>query len=127
MGDWKESNRHCKETGGNLVSIESETEWELLKTQIQSMTTGEYLIGLKKDNRSEEWRWISDKSKVNTTIGNFPWARGQPSGDGNCVVMYKNLGGKDAGRFNDLKCTYSKPYICERPADSTIQEGKFHK
>lgn len=108
------------------MSIESETEWEFLKTKIKEMETGEYFIGLKKDD-SSEWRWISDNSKVNKTKGNFPWANGQPSGDGNCVVMYRDLNGQQAGRFNDLICTHEKHYICESSADSTIQEGKFHK
>jgi len=95
------------------------------------MTTEEYYIGLKKDRKSEEWRWISDNSKVNATRGELPWATYEPSGDGNCAVMYKNYR-QDDGEFNDLNCSYfyKKPgHICEISgfADSTGQEGMLHK
>ena len=67
--NWEESRRHCKETGSDLVSIESAKEWIFLKNTIQSMKTVQYFIGLKKDSKSGEWRWISDYSKVNATVG----------------------------------------------------------
>lgn len=88
------------------------------------MATSEYFIGLKNDSESEGWRWISDNSKVNATKGEFPWATYQPSGDGNCAVMYKELSG-NSGKFNDLDCAHQRPYICESSSDSTGQEGMF--
>ena len=87
--NWEKSNKHCKETGSQLVSIESEKEWEFLKNTIHSFSTLEYFIGLKSDSESAEWRWLSDNSKVNATQGELPWAKREPSGDGNCAVMYK--------------------------------------
>ena len=99
-----------------------------MKNTTQSMRTGEYFIGLKKDSESGEWRWISDNSKVDAIKGEgkFPWARGEPSGDGNCAVMYKDYGG-NIGKYNDLECAYQKAHICESSADSTGQEGMLHK
>ena len=93
------------------------------------MTTGEYFIGLKKYSESGEWRWIRDNSKVHATKREFPWATGEPSGDGNCAVMLKNYRG-NTGKYNDLSCTmgYRLPgYICESPAESSGQEGMSHK
>jgi len=93
------------------------------------MTTGEYYIGLKKDSESGDWRWISDNSKANATQGEFPWATGEPSGDGNCAIMYKKYQ-KNNGKFNDLPCVHKKfGHICEISgfADSTGQEGMLHK
>jgi len=93
------------------------------------MTAEEYYIGLKKDSKSREWRWISDNSKVNATRGEFPWAKLQPSRDGKCAVMYKNYR-QDHGEFNDLPCGDKKRgHICEISgfADSTGQEGMLHK
>ena len=87
------------------------------------METTEYFIGL--EYASEAWRWISDNSKVNDTKGEFPWAKGQPSGDNeNCAVMYKNYQ-KNFGLFNDLCCTVQRQdgYICESPVNSNDQEG----
>ena len=93
------------------------------------MSTGEYFIGLKKDSESGEWRWISDNSKVNATRGEFPWATGEPNGDGSCSIMYKNYRG-NIGKYNDLLCSwgYREPgYICESPAVSSGQEGMSNK
>jgi len=93
------------------------------------MTTEEYFIGLRKDSKSGEWRWISDGSKVNATKGEFPWARDQPSGGANCAVMYKNYL-RNIGTYDDLFCKaeYKKRgYICESPAASSGQEGMSHK
>lgn len=123
--NWEESNKHCKETGSQLVSIESEKEWKFLNETIQSMATSEYFIGLKNDSESEGWRWISDNSTVNATEGEFPWAKRQPSGDGNCAIMYKDFAG-NFGKFNDLDCAHQKPYICESSLDGTGQEGMFN-
>ena len=109
--------------------MESKKEWRFLKDTIQKMETIEYYIGLKKDSKSGEWKWISDNSKVSATRGNFPWAKLQPSGDGNCAVMYKNYR-QDYGEFNDLPCDEQEKdrgYICESPTKSIEQEGLSHK
>ena len=93
------------------------------------MNTIEYYIGLKKDKKSGEWKWISDNSKVNATRGKFPWAGSEPSGDGNCANMYRHYNGYH-GLFNDLPCEvpgkYSG-YICESPTKSTEQEGMSYR
>ena len=123
--DWTESRQRCRDTGSDLVSIESKKEWKFLKNTIQRMETIEYYIGLKKDSKSGDWKWISDNSKVNVTRGKFPWAKDQPSGDGNCAVMFGRYW-QNYGLFNDLPCDkhgmYSG-YICESPTESTGQEG----
>ena len=93
------------------------------------METTEYYIGLKKDSKSGEWRWISDNSKVNATKGKFPWARREPSGDGSCAVIYKDYG-NDYGLFNDFPCKQQeihRGYICEGLTKSTDQEGMSYK
>ena len=93
------------------------------------MNTIEYYIGLKKDTKPGEWKWISDNSKVNATIGKFPWAKYEPSGDGNCVNMYRDYP-EDYGRFNDLPCDNPKMnsgYICESLTESTDQVGMSFK
>ena len=122
--NWDESRQLCKDAGSDLVSIENKKEWSFLKNTTQRMETAEYYIGLKKESNSGEWRWLSDNSKVNATRGKFPWAKGEPSGDGNCVVMYKDYG-KNYGLFNDVSCTEEKcrGYICESPVDSNDQES----
>ena len=83
------------------------------------MRAAEYFIGLRKDGKSGEWRWISDNSKVNATRGTFAWAKYEPSGDGDCAVMYKDYS-QDYGEYSDFRCTGVKwiGYICESPPQS---------
>ena len=93
------------------------------------MKTIEYYIGLKKDTKSGTWKWISDNSKVSATRGKFSWAEDQPSGDGNCAVMYGNYS-HASGLFNDLSCDKQlmhPGYICETSTKSTDQEGINYK
>ena len=127
LQSWEESSDACKNTGSDLVSIESLEEWVFLNNIIQTMKTGEYFIGLKKNVKSGEWRWISDNSKVDATKGTFPWAKGQPSGDidGDCVVMYKNYL-QDYGKYNDVSCKtkfQDKGYICESHNERNGKDG----
>ena len=126
---WTESRTRCKDTGSDLVSIESEKEWRFLKNEIQAMNAIEYYIGLRKNSTSGEWKWISDNSKVSVTRGEFPWAKREPSGDGNCANMYRDYL-QDYGLFNDLRCDTQQMYsgyICESLAEGTDQDGMSYK
>lgn len=115
--NWQESRQFCKETGSDLVSIESLEEWDILRSAIQNMKTAEYFIGLRlTDEHPRKWRWLSKNTPMNASRGIHPWAPSQPSGDGKCAVMYKEYN-KFFGRFNDVGCTVilrNAGYICER-------------
>ena len=120
--NWENSRLACKATGSDLVSIESLEELNFLNNTIQTMETTEYFIGLRKYSKFGEWRWISNNSTVNKSKGTFPWAKSQPSGDGHCVIMYKDY--EDYfGLYNDLPCTTHRPCICESSTDSNAKEG----
>ena len=114
----------CQKTGlGDLVSIESEKEWNFLNNTISKLTTAdEYFIGLRKDDQSGQWRWSSKKSTNQTRL---PWALGEPSGDGKCAAMYKDYA-KQYGKYSDLDCTNAaRPgFICEFTVDHCNQESK---
>jgi len=117
--NWKKSRKLCQETArGELVSMESDEEWTFLNITILNLTkAGEYFIGLKKGEQPREWRWLSNKSAMNTSQKR--WAIGEPTGDGNCVVMLRNYS-RQYGKYNDLNCltSYRSGYICERPVHS---------
>ena len=110
---WSESRQWCQELGADLVSMETVEEWEYLTNFIQTLTGPghvEYYIGLRK--KSGEWQWLSN----NTTVPGENWRWNsmsnnlrkenvhQPSGDGTCVVMYKNYPEGKQGYYNDLPC-----------------------
>ena len=82
----------------------------------------EYFIGLKRDQQSGKWKWLSNRSTLQASL---PWATMEPQSDGNCTVMYKDYR-RDYGKYNDLDCTGvkgSSGYICELPVDGCDQEG----
>ena len=104
------------------MSIESEAEWIFLKNTILRLTIAdEYFIGLRKDGRPGDWRWLSNKSTSQTGL---PWAKEEPNGDGKCAVMFKNYL-QNYGKYNDLPCAVQTKsgYICEF-VDVCNQEGK---
>ena len=87
--NWEKSRQVCKTGLGDLVSIESEAEWIFLKNTILNLTMAdEYFIGLKKDQQSGKWKWLSNSSIL--LAMSLPWATMEPQGDGNCAVMYKD-------------------------------------
>ena len=100
---WEQSRVLCKKTGlGDLVSIESKKEWTFLKNTILNLTMAdEYFIGLRKDGRSGQWGWLSNK---NTSQTGLPCAKWEPSGDGTRATMYKDYR-RGYGKYNDLGCT----------------------
>ena len=118
--NWKKSRQLCQETErGDLVSMESDAEWTFLKITILNLTkANEYFIGLKKGAQPREWRWLSKTSATNTSRKR--WSSGEPSKDGNCVVMFRQDYLKKIGTYNDLDCLkhFRSGYICERPVES---------
>ena len=133
--DWFTSRKECNMTGYDLVSIESREEWNFLNQSIQTLRAGgEYFIGLKKDETSGEWSWISDNSKVNaSTKGAWPWAKDEPSNDQtvpeNCAKMYKDYL-SNHGRYDDVPCkrmSQTAGYICERTFKCNVETGRYEE
>ena len=110
--DFDNSRSACKVYGSDLVSIESNEEWNFLKDTIKEFPQNgtEYYIGLIKD-KDGRWRWISNNSTVNETY----WAPNEPQNKNKerCAVMYEDYN-KNYGLFDDLPCTEQRHgYICE--------------
>ena len=105
----------CKVNESDLVSIESNEEWNFLKDTINKFPGKgtEYYIGLTKD-KDGNWRWISNNSTVNKSY----WAPGQPKDTNSaCAVMYKDYNG-NYGLFDDLPCAVKRHgYICESTSE----------
>ena len=126
MISWERSRLLCKmlEIGSDLVSIESYEEWEILKNTSQNLDAAEYFIGLMEDKRSKGWIWLNNNSSFNASQEKSLWAPGEPNGDGECAVMYKDYKNY-RGLYNDLdcECHYRRGYICERPVKCIDNEG----
>ena len=117
---WEKSKKLCEQIGSKLVSMErltAELSFLTNHSEIFKMNTTQYYIGLKK--YGQKWVWISDNSTLEETeTGEFPWAKGQPKGDGNCAKMWcKKNTSPCTYVYDDVECTpitTNIGYICER-------------
>ncbi len=115
---WAENQNVCKGKGGDLVSMETESEWQFIKNEIQKICVGhnnEWYIGLKKEQNV--WRWVSGRP---LTISK--WQQTEPSGDGDVAIMAKDYPRNKYGLFNDLPNTNERAFICELPKGKMTAE-----
>ena len=110
---WYWSRDTCSSLGGDLVSIETQEEWNLINDEIQRRNTTNYenkwRIGLKK--RARNWTWVSGRP---LTISK--WGQGEPSGEHDAAFMYKRFRNGEQGVFGSDNGTSGKKqhaYICE--------------
>ena len=126
---WETSRLLCQTSSeGDLVSIEEEEERNFVKNVIKNLTAIKYFIGLKQD--SEKWKWLSNRTTIDSFQGKSPWAPGQPSGTYrpdqslNCATIYGNYRSY-LGRFSDFSCRRrdrNSGHICERAVSCTKHE-----
>ena len=117
---WDENQKNCKASGGDLVSLETEAEWQFVNSKIQNIAlqgANEWHIGLKKQG---DWKWVNGNPM---TIEK--WQRSQPSGDGNVAVMSKDYPPGSQGLFNDLNAQMPRPFICEIPKGKLTATSSF--
>ena len=116
---WPWGREACQNQGGDLVSIETEEEWNFINDQIQRRNTRRYentwSIGLTK--RAGNWTWVNGRP---LTI--CKWEQGEPRGEHDVAFMYKWSSNGEQGVFGGVNGTsigYRHAYICE------ISEGKL--
>ena len=117
--NWLWAREACQNQGGDLVSIETEDEWNFINDQIQRRDITRYenkwSIGLTK--KAENWTWVNGRP---LTI--CKWEQGEPGGEHDAAFMYKRSSNGEQGVFGGVNGTsmgYYHPYICE------ISEGKL--
>ena len=110
---WYWSRDTCSSLGGDLVSIETQEEWNLINDERRNTTNYEnkWRIGLKK--RARNWTWVSGRP---LTISK--WGQGEPSGEHDAAFMYKRFRNGERGVFgtpNNESWKKQHAYICEIP------------
>ncbi|XP_068719119.1 uncharacterized protein [Montipora capricornis] len=125
---WSKAKERCQQTKGYLVAMESEEEWEFLKSKAndsQFQKGVRWHIGLR--NVSGKWCWIPSTadSCIEVKVGASRWAPGEPNNHNKegCVEMLKS------GLYNNVPCNRSDQttgYICEQKIDcNTSDNGKI--
>ena len=110
---WKWSRDNCQRQGGDLVSFETEEEWNFINDEIQRRNTTNYRnkwnIGLAK--KAGKWTWVSGRP---LTI--CKWGKEEPGDRHDAAFMYKRSSNGKRGVFgsfhNELTIKHYA-YICE--------------
>ena len=123
---WEKSRLFCqKSLEGDLVSIEEKEERNFVKSIIEKLSVIKYFIGLKKENGN--WKWLSNRTTVDSPKEKTPWAVGQPSQPNqtvNCALIYGKYDGY-LGQFDDDECcreVRDAGRICEKAVSCTKHE-----
>ena len=116
---WRWNRFVCQSQEGDLISIQTEEEWNFISNEIQRRNTTNYdnrwSIGLEK--RAGNWTWVNGRP---LTI--CKWGREEPSGQHDAAFMYKPSSNGERGVFSSVHPTHwgnLTAYICE------ISKGKF--
>ena len=107
---WENARRECLGSGGDLVSIASQSEMSFVSNK--SLWNQHYWIGLN-DRRNESLFVWSDGTPYNASVYSN-WHPGEPNDRAgeDCVELFR-------ARWNDNGCNDEFGYICEKP------KGKF--
>ncbi|KAJ7391740.1 C-type lectin domain 19 member A [Desmophyllum pertusum] len=106
--NWNAAKSACETLGSKLVAINSQAEQQALASKITDAQSR--WIGLYRDPKDKfRWLWV-DGTRPNYTYWNTeePNSVHEECGE---MLSKANYGGK----WNDLMCTNSIPYICEIP------------
>lgn len=114
---WTAARQSCQSNGGDLVSMETPHEWQVVRDYIQNLTNkfnNDWHIGLRRNTTvigNWTWTWVNGKP---LTINHWqPW---QPRDGAPYVVMTKNYPPGTRGLFNDIRGDIFAGFICEIPS-----------
>ena len=92
--------------------IESEQEWQFIKTEIQNKKSGgqynEWFIGLEKNSTTKIWTWINGKS---LTIDK--WRKNGINRDDPYALIHKEYPKGFKGSFSSIRADLRRGWICE--------------
>ncbi|XP_046932366.1 E-selectin [Lynx rufus] len=104
-----EASAYCQQRYTHLVAIQNQEEIQYLNS-ILSYSPTYYWIGIRKVNNT--WTWIGTQKPLTEEAKN--WAPGEPNNkqsNEDCVEIYIKRD-KDAGKWNDERCSKKKLALC---------------
>ncbi|NXU79577.1 CL17A protein, partial [Oreotrochilus melanogaster] len=102
---WLGAKEFCDSYDAHLAVVETEQEDKFLATHI--LEDREFWLGLSDIHSEGDWLWVNGHPLTFSL-----WNKGEPNNVGaqgeDCATIYSS------GRWNDVSCTSSKFWICER-------------
>ncbi|XP_033107417.1 macrophage mannose receptor 1-like isoform X2 [Anneissia japonica] len=113
LKNWYEARLACESDQGDLAVVKT-ADVNTFLTGLIKNTGSSHWIGLHDTSNEGDFVWI-DSTPLDPNTAQ--WNNGEPNNYGSgedCTEMSTN------GKWNDLFCTYTRRYICERSADIPI-------
>jgi hypothetical protein len=129
---WDEAALHCRDLGGDLVSIHDEAEGNLTSALAYdgSGVFKDVWIGLTNEAKwtvtAKKWVWADG-----STVDYLSWHPGEPNGwaaGEHCAVGYAApLDHSHHGNWNDDTCSKKKSSVCKLPWAGLVYEGATYR
>ena len=101
---WLDAQAHCHAIDGHLLALETKEEYDSISVHISN---GFYIFGLNDIKVERKYVWEHSGQELGTYR---PWSTREPSNAG-----YEDCGLFNYGRWVDMRCRYSFPFMCEFP------------
>ncbi len=107
--NWSEAFDYCKKKDMDLLSLETEKEFDLIRKHISKsgLPKDFYWTGGSDELEEGKWMWAS----INKEITFSNWRFNQPDGGRkeNCLYLHS----RDDFRWGDWMCNMAQHFICE--------------
>jgi hypothetical protein len=121
---WEAARAVCLTFGADLVTFESVEELTFVVDAFVSKSLSRW-IGCNDREQEGQFVWASTGTSCNETLADYSnWQPNEPKlpndhGGEDCVVDYSDYSGA-VGTWNDVPCTRSLPYTCEKRTTTTL-------
>ncbi|KAF3697669.1 Ladderlectin Precursor [Channa argus] len=110
---WAYAEKNCLSHGGNLASVHSTDEYQVIQIMISNFNDSYPLTWLGGTDAQQEGTWFwSDGSSFKFKY----WSQSQPDNRGSAHCMLMNFG--DERKFDDQPCSKMKPSVCSKISDN---------
>ncbi|XP_041932441.1 galactose-specific lectin nattectin-like [Alosa sapidissima] len=106
MKTWSEAEGHCREQGGNLVSIHNKVEAKV----VGDLSGNTYWTWIGAGGSAEGFTWYWTDGSPFDYSNWAPWEPNNHLGNEHCASTNYNGGGV----WNDLPCHQSHPFVCAK-------------
>lgn len=120
---WTEAKAKCEELGGHLVVVNTEDEYDIVKSLMSNGSSKVYWLGLTDSDTEGQWVSVTDEDILHTN-----WSDGEPN-DYNGEEDFAVIKNDNSYEYNDVKNEYTSVvvgFICEYEPEDNIDDEHVH-